>query len=112
MSDDLSGDVSADLPTPPPWIAPLLWQFVVNARATALASGATPEEALLRTRDAAAAAWPALPATHLREAIAALGGHPAPEAPGDQPSGPTPVPHERLVECLQFGLLQCWCPPA
>ncbi len=101
----MSDDTPTDLPAPPPWVAPLLWQFVVTANATALTAGATPEEALLRTRDAAAAAWPALPATHLREAIAALGGHPTPEAPNDQPVGPTPVPHDRLVECLQFGLL-------
>jgi hypothetical protein len=71
--------------TPPvgqahPPVAPVLWQALTGARDAALAAGASPAAALEAARQLALAAFPALPRTHLREALGALAEMPAAHA--------------------------------
>ncbi len=62
-------------PLPP--IAPVLWEALKGARDAALAAGATSASALEAARQLALALFPALPRTHLREALNALASAPA-----------------------------------
>jgi hypothetical protein len=82
----------ADRHTPPsrkplPPVAPVLWQALGAARDAALAAGATSEAAIESARQLALALFPALPRTHLREALDALAGTPA------APAGATRLRH-------------------
>src|SRR3712207_1589822 len=60
-----------------PLVALVLWQALRGARDAALAAGATPAGALEAARQLALAAFPALPRTHLREALEALARTPS-----------------------------------
>jgi hypothetical protein len=97
----------APQPIPPPaWIAPALWQSLVAARDASLAAGGCPAEALEAARRAALAAWPALPVSHLAEALAVLANQP-PHAEAGACAGladVTPAPREDVVACPAYAL--------
>jgi hypothetical protein len=61
----------------PATVAPVLWRALTAARDAALAAGASPAAAQEAARQLALAAFPALPRTHLREALDALAGAPS-----------------------------------
>lgn len=60
-----------------PPVAPVLWHALAAARDAALAAGASSSAALEAARQLALALFPALPRTHLREALDALAVTPA-----------------------------------
>ncbi|WP_149537787.1 hypothetical protein [Siccirubricoccus phaeus] len=93
-------------PTPPPdWIAPALWQLLVAARDGALAAGGSPDDGLEAARCAALATWPALPASHLTEALLALASRPPhTEAGGAWFIDLNPAPRDEVVACLAYAL--------
>jgi hypothetical protein len=99
--------LDAPQPTPPPaWVAPALWQSLVIERDACLAAGGSPDEALEAARRAALTAWPALPASHLAEALAVLASQP-PHAEAGASAGPAelpPAPREDVVACLAYAL--------
>ncbi len=73
----------------PALVAPVLWHGLTAARDAALAAGASPAAALETARQLALAAFPALPRTHLRDALAALASLPgAPAERGRLGHGP------------------------
>jgi hypothetical protein len=92
-------------PAPPAWIAPALWQSLIAARDASLAAGGCPDLALEAARRAALAAWPALPASHLTEALALLASQ-RPHAREDAAFLPdlNPAPREDVVACLAYAL--------
>jgi hypothetical protein len=95
----------ADRHTPPsrkplPPIAPVLWAALSAARDAALPAGATSEAALEAARQLALALFPALPRTHLREALDALAVIPATSAGADRlHHGPGQPVTFRLTPC-------------
>jgi len=96
----------APQPPPPAWIAPALWQSLVAGRDACLAAGGSPAEALEAGRRAVLASWPALPASHLTEALAALASQPphAEVRDGAGPAEMNPAPREDVVACLAYAL--------
>jgi hypothetical protein len=99
--------LDAPQPTSPPaWIAPALWQSLVAGRDACLAAGGCPAEALEAARQAALAAWPTLPVSHLSEALAMLASQP-PHTKAGGGAGLaelTPAPREEVVACLAYAL--------
>ncbi|MCO6415686.1 hypothetical protein JYK14_05770 [Siccirubricoccus sp. KC 17139] len=94
-------------PTPPPaWIAPTLWQTLVTARDAALAAGSSPDEALDAARQGALASWPALPISHLTEALLVLASRPPHTETGTATwlAELNPAPREEVVACLAYAL--------
>ncbi|MGX9964781.1 hypothetical protein ACVFYP_15740 [Roseomonas sp. F4] len=92
-------------PMPPAWVAPALWRTIMAAYEAALAAGASGAQAITRAREVTAAAWPALPASHLREAISALAAHGEPVvSEASFPAAMTPAPRDTVVECLAYAL--------
>jgi hypothetical protein len=70
-------------------VAPVLWHALTAARDAALAAGASPAASLEAARQLALAAFPALPRTHLRDALEALAASPcAPAVKGRYGHGP------------------------
>ena len=65
-------DANAPVRKTAPAVAPILWHALRAARDAALEGGASADAALEAARQLALAAFPALPRTHLREALDAL----------------------------------------
>src|SRR4051812_6322376 len=92
-------------PEPPAWIAPALWQRIANARDAELARGGSDEAALEAARLAALASWPAMPASHLTDALAVLSGHPPAMGISDSPFAQLRLaPRGDLIDCLVYAL--------
>lgn len=97
-------DVPAPPAAPPAWVATALWQSLIAARGAALQAGKSPQEAQEAARQAALATWPALPATHLSEALAALDGLPVADGFSHPAEDLSPASREEVVACLSYAL--------